>query len=235
MRVLLTGATSPIGQEIAVNLAKKGYDLVLQYCKNQEKAIALSKTCAEYSVKTDILQADFSRSEGIESFTEKYLTRYSETFGFINNASRYLLKGPLETTLEDFDKILSTNLCMPFAVTRSLAPLLKKQKGFIVHVGVAGLGAFRADTYSTAYTLSKQALYSLTKSFAKELAKDTVRVNMLSLGYFSYSLDLPDLQSLPMKKVVSSQEFIKALFYLIDSENQSLTGHNLELSGAVRL
>lgn len=235
MSILVTGASSPIGQEIAKALAKEGYDLVLQYFKNKKLCEELAQTCRSFSVQAKALFADFSSAKGIDQFLKHYLTHYPNTLGLINNASKYLLKSTLETSLEDFTAILKMNLEMPFTLCRALASSLKKKQGFIVHVGVAGLGACRADTYSSVYTLSKQGLYFLTKSLAKELAKDQVRVNMLSPGHLAHSIDLPALEKLPMQRFVTNEEFIKALLFLIDPKNASLSGHNLELSGAVRL
>ena len=71
----------------------------------------------------------------------------------------------------------------------------------IVNIGVAGVIALYADTYSTAYTMTKLGLWMLSKSLAKELAPQQVRVNMVSPGLLDNAVDMPkDLSKLPMRR-----------------------------------
>lgn len=228
---LVTGGAKGLGAEICRTLASEGYSLIIHYNESQSTAEEVADECRSRGAEAEILQGDFSTNAEIEDFSRRYIQQYPDTKFLINNVGPYLVKSAMETTLEEWQRIFQTNLNPSFILTKALSQSLKKNKGALVNVGVAGLQAFRADSYSSAYSAAKTSLYSLTKSFAKELAPFKVCVNMVSPGYLENSTVLPD--HFPMGRPCSLAEVARVVAFLLKQE--SITGQNIEIAGGIRL
>ncbi|MGK5594222.1 MAG: SDR family oxidoreductase [Parachlamydiaceae bacterium] len=232
---LITGGSKGLGQQAAQLLAQKGYSLVIHYRSNEKEAKQTVEICRSHGVEAEHIQGDFKTTDDITRFIEVYLARFPDTKHLINNVGSYFLGSTLKTPLTRWNEIFLTNLHLPFLLCNRLAPSIKTLQGTIMMIGVAGLGSSRADTYSSAYTIAKAALLQMTKSLAKELL-GTARVNMISPGYLENAVDLPeDLAKLPLKRPTSLKEAAELIAFLMDEQQSSITGQNIEISGGVRL
>jgi 3-oxoacyl-[acyl-carrier protein] reductase len=138
--------------------------------------------------------------------------------------------------MDEWLKLFQTNLHAPFILIKHLVSSLCQHRGHIINIGAAGLGRMRADTYSTAYTLTKQNLWMLTRSLALELAPAGVRVNMVSPGHLETSVNLPtDPLKLPMGRPGYHHEISRLILFLLDPANHYITGQNIEVAGGVSL
>lgn len=234
-RILITGAAKHLGAELAVSLAKCGYDLVIHYKTSELKAHEVATACGGFGVQVDIIQGDFDESSGLEDFIRRYTQAFDHTYALINNVGSYLTKPTLETTYHEWQRIFHNNLHAPFYLTTSLFPQLKKQKGAIINIGVAGLNRQQANSYASAYAIAKSALLLLTKSVAKELASDSVRCNMISPGHLPNSVDLKNPQELPMHREAQYEEVVKLALFLLGNDAQYITGQNIEVAGGYAL
>lgn len=233
---LVTGGAKGLGAACCRALAAEGYAIAVHYHKSQREADEVVKECLKQGVRAESIQGDFSTTQSTETFLQDYLKRFPSTETLINNVGNYLIKSALETTIENWISLFQTNLHASFALMKALTPTLIKNKGNIINIGIAGIETFRADTYSTAYTTTKAGLWMLTKSIAKELAAEGVRVNMVSPGYLSNAVDLPDdPKKLPMQRAATLEEVVKVIAFLLDKKNSYVTGQNIEVAGGVRL
>lgn len=234
--VLITGGSTGLGAEIARTLATQGYSIVIQYRTHEKEAQSVIQECREKGVTAECLYGDFSSSGSVKLFLDRCHDQFSTISHVVNNASLYLIRSGLTTSMDEWRNLLQTNFFAPLEIIQGLISGITHAQGSIVNVGVAGLGPMRADVYSTAYSLSKQCLWMLTKSLAKELAPKHVRVNLVSPGYLENSIDLPEHQgSLPMGRVGTLEEAASIVAFLLDSENSYVTGQNIEVAGGVRL
>ena len=232
---LVTGGAKRLGAEICQTLAASGHNIVVHYHNSHDDAINVQAACKKLGVEAELLQGDFSTQETTQKFIDAYLSQFTETEHLINNVGNYLIKSALNMPLKEWYDLFQTNLHAPFALIQALTPSLKKQQGSIVNIGIAGMNHLPADTYATAYSITKASLLMLTKSVAKELAPDHVRVNMVSPGYIDNAVDLPDPSRLPMGRPATTQEVARAVEFLINKDNAYITGQNIEVSGGVRL
>ena len=233
---LVTGGAQRLGAEICRTLARHGYDVVIHYNHSHREAIHLVKECRKLGVKAECLQGDFSERASIEKFIQEYQKQFPDTANLINNVGNYIMKSGLTSDMSEWYDLIQTNLNAPYELIRALVPSIKQQKGSILNLGVAGMEGLRADIQATVYTLTKVALWMLTRSLAKELAPDLVRVNMVSPGYLEISVDLPkDLAAIPMKRTGTTQEVAKVIVDLIGPDNSYITGQNIEVAGGIRL
>jgi NAD(P)-dependent dehydrogenase (short-subunit alcohol dehydrogenase family) len=233
---LVTGGAKGLGAEICRQLARQGHPVVVHYHRSKEEAIQVVGACRREGVEAEAIGGDFTTRESTLEFVARYVDQFPTTQHLINNVGNYLIQPLTDTTVLDLDALFQTNLFTPLEIIQAVLPSIRKQQGQIINIGVAGLNTFRADTHSPAYSMTKMGLWMATKSLAAELAKDHVRVNMISPGYLDNTVDLPpDLDSLPMGRLGHLSEVARVVTFLLDPESSYITGQNIEVAGGVRL
>lgn len=228
---LITGSAKGFGAHLALTLAKKGYSLIIHYHTNDEAANKLKTECLKYTDYVEVFSCNFLLIDEIYLFYEKI--KNFPVKNLINNVGNYLIKPISETEVTEWIELFQTNLHAPFILTRLLLDSIIQQQGAIINLGVAGLNSFRADTYSSAYTITKEALLSFTKSLAKELIEKKVTVNMVSPGYMENSIDLNTITS--KTPIIPFKDVSALILHLLSFESKKITGQNIEISGGVRL
>ncbi|GBP65809.1 3-oxoacyl-[acyl-carrier-protein] reductase FabG [Eumeta japonica] len=180
--VLITGASSGIGTETALEFSKLDANLVLTG-RNEENLKRVAKQCVEVSPKSTqplILVADMNKEDDVEKIIKNTIDHFKKLDILINNAG-ILESGSIEiTSLNQYDNVMNTNVRGPYHLTMLATPHLIKTKGNIVNVSsVAGLRSF---PNVLAYCMSKAALDQFTRCVALELASKGVRVNAVNPG-----------------------------------------------------
>lgn len=229
--ILVTGAAQGLGASIAEALLRAGYSVVIHYRKSEKEAEHILKNGGKIAK----IQGDFSSLESVNDFIRRYRKQFPDTQGIVNNVGNYLIASASQTTEEQWLSLFQTNLHAPFFLMRALLPSLRKHRGNIVNIGTVGLNTLKANTYSTAYTISKSALWLLTKALAKELAADEVRVNMVSPGILENAIDIKDFPHLPMKRSATLKEVADIVTFLFDPKTSYITGQNIEIAGGFGL
>jgi NAD(P)-dependent dehydrogenase (short-subunit alcohol dehydrogenase family) len=233
--ILVTGASRRIGAEIALTLAAHKHSVVAHYRSHRSEAESVAEHCRAQGVAAETIQGDFQTMEGVERFLADYLSRFQETYGIVNNVGNYPLLSATQTSPRLWAELYQTNLHAPFALIQGLLPSLKRNKGRIVNMGATGAKRLSANTSATAYRGTKQGLYFLTLSLAKELAADEVTVNMVSPGYTEVAVDLDDPKKLPMKRAATLKEVAEVVALCFQPEWSYITGQNIEVAGGVGL
>ncbi|CRX38425.1 SDR family oxidoreductase [Estrella lausannensis] len=233
---LVTGAAKRLGASICLELARAGHNLVIHYRQSQDEAEALAVTLRAFGVKAETIRGDFSTAESLQEFLREYQRQFLATRFVVNNVGNYLIEPPSETAPIKWHELFETNFFAPVALTNALLSSLKQERGAVVNIGVAGISKLKVDVNAAAYTMSKIALLAYTKSLAKEVAKDLVRVNMVSPGYIDNAVDLPDdLSVLPMKRAATPEEVARVVRFLLEPASAYITGQNIEVAGGVGL
>lgn len=183
--VLITGASSGIGAETAIEFSKLEANLVITG-RNKENLNNVSKQCEECSpkkLKPLVLIADMNKESDIENVIKSTIDTFKGLDVLVNNAG-VLENGSIEnTSLEQYDRVMTTNVRAPYYLTMLAVPHLIKTKGSIVNVSsVTGLRSF---PNVLAYCMSKSALDQFTRCIALELAPKGVRVNAVNPGVIS--------------------------------------------------
>lgn len=234
---LVTGGAKRLGKEIAAHLAKRKNNIVIHYRRSEKEAQDLAKHLMSlYGIHAETIQGDFTNREMTEDFINRYLNRFEETQNLINNVGNYLIRSCQETCNTEWEDLFNINFLAPLFICNGLLPSLKKNKGSIINLGVSGLQTFKAESKTSAYTLSKIALLAYTKSLAKDLAKDQVRVNMVSPGYLENAVDLPpDIKRIPMQRAAKMEEVCDVIDFLLSEQSRYITGQNIEVAGGLNL
>lgn len=232
----VTGGARRLGAEICRTLAQRGYNVLVHYRSSEQEALDLAQECRDYGVQANVIQGDFATQDTTARFLEKLIREFPKIDHLINNVGNYLQATPTETSPEQWNALFQTNVNAPFACIHALLPSISSAQGSIVNLGVSGIQTVRANTASTAYCATKLSLWMLTKSLAKELAPQNVRVNMVSPGYLDISVDRPsDPTSIPMQRVGLTREVARVIAFLLDKESAYITGQNIEVAGGLGL
>lgn len=232
MWTLVTGGAKRLGEAICLALAEKGHSVVVHYHTSQKEALAVVAKCRSFGRDADLIQGDFNTLQSLQDFIKRYLEKFPNTSVLINNVGEYLVRSALQTSIEDWIHLFQVNLHAPFFLTQSLISSIIQSKGQIINIGASGLQRQIANTYSSAYTLTKEGLWGLTLAFARELAPQGVRVNMVSPGQLDISVDH---YPIPMQRVAYCWEVCRVISFLLDSESSYITGQNIEIAGGLGL
>jgi len=184
---IVTGSATGIGRASAIEFAREGADVVINYSRSEAEAIQTREDCAALGVRALMIQADCSIEDQVKQLVERASSELGGIDILVNNAGRTrfipfqsMPESLNEITDEDWRAIFGLNVIGTFCATRACTPhMLKRGDGLIVNVssvaGHTGAGS------SIPYAVSKGAMTTLTKSLAKALAP-AIRVNAVAPG-----------------------------------------------------
>ena len=235
-RILVTGGAKRLGAQICLALAQAGYSVVVHYRSSKSEADAVAHACSNYGVEAEVIQGDFSTSQGLNDFFNRFFERFSSLHGLINNVGNYFVGSAVHTLIDKWLELFQLNLNAPVELIQKLLPFLMATQGSIINIGVSGLNRNGANTYCTAYMLAKESLWGLTRSLSLELAEARVKVNMISPGLLENSVDLQEnISEVPFKRAGSCEEVARVITFLLDPKNEYITGQNIEIAGGFGL
>lgn len=163
---LITGCAKGIGREIALTLARDGYDIIGTYLTSEDDILSLKKKVEFIGVKFDYYKLDLSNESEIDSFCNSIKSKYKNIDILINNAALSMDCEFEDKTKEEFMKVLEVNLVGPFLLIKNLYTLL--DGGMIINISSTdGINTYQ--TLNIDYSASKAALINLTKSLALKL------------------------------------------------------------------
>lgn len=234
-KALVTGAAKGIGRAIVLDLASKGFDVVIHYNRSQEDAQEVSELAATHNVKALTLQADLTNAEEVGVLVETAAQKLSGISVIVNNVGNYLKKPIDEVSTQEWHYILNTNLNATFYVTQAALPHLKAASwGRIVNVGFAGAQDLIARPLIAPYVIAKTGIILYSKALAKQLAKDNITVNVVSPGVMENSVSKP-LEEIPISRTATLDEFVRAVNFFVEPESDYLTGQVVEVAGGWNL
>ena len=182
---LVTGGSRGLGKDMALNLSKKGIDVILTYNSKKEEALAVVTEIGKTGQKAAALQLDAGDVKSFDTFFNEVKTTLKETFQterfdfLINNAGTALYAAFAETTEEQFDTALNIHYKGVFFLTQKALPIIN-DGGRIINIS-SGLARFSYPG-SSAYGSMKGAIEVLTRYLAKELGSRGIAANVVAPG-----------------------------------------------------
>ena len=237
---LITGATRGIGKEIALTLAEEGYDIALNYRKENEELDNVKKEIENFKVKCLPVKGDVSNYEECESMVKQTIDEFGQIDVLVNNAGITKDTLLLRMKKEDFESVIDVNLLGTFYMTKNVASyMIKARKGRIVNissvVGIAG------NAGQSNYSASKAGIIGFTKSIAKELASRNILVNAIAPGYIetdmtsvlSDSVKESIVNNIPLGKVGNAKDVANVVKFLASDESSYITGQVIHVDGGM--
>lgn len=235
-RALVTGAGRRVGREIALELARAGVHLAVHVGRSLEQGEETARMARELGVEAEVFQADQRSVPEIEATVQAALERFAGLDILVNSAAVWPRTRLAQTTQEDFDLALETNLRGPFFFARALGLAMRERGGGSI-VNIADVSTDRPWVDSLAYCAAKAGLVSMTYGLAKALAP-TVRVNAIGPGPVLFPADhdpaarAADRDATLLGREGSPQDIAQAVVYLASAE--FVTGVLLPVDGGYR-
>jgi NAD(P)-dependent dehydrogenase (short-subunit alcohol dehydrogenase family) len=182
---LVTGGSRGLGRDMAIQLARKNFDIIITYNSNIEAANRVVKDVKAIGKKAVALQLDVAKSNSYDAFVSQVKEKLKSDFAtnqvhsLVNNAGTGLYAPFDSTTEEQFDDMVNIHLKSAFFLTQKMLPVLS-DGGSIINIS-SGLARFSNNNYS-AYAIMKAAIESLTRYQALELGSKKIRVNTVAPG-----------------------------------------------------
>lgn len=244
---IVSGSSSGIGAACAAMLAAQGYNVAINYTRNEPGARAVADQCAAYGVDTLVVQGDVSQEADCSRIVEAAVTRWGQLDALVNNAgiTRLAADDEFDIQRQDFDDILSVNVIGAWLLTRAARPHLEMSDNASV-VNISSDSGFSGSGSSIPYSVSKGALNTLTLSLARVMAP-RVRVNAVCPGYVDtdWLLQKMDREAMavfkrrvadaaPLKRLVSAEDVAEAVGSLIVG-GRSITGQLIMIDSGMHL
>jgi len=239
MTVIVSGSSRGLGAHIATFLAELGFNIVINYNKNKKDALILRKKLSKIT-NTVIMKGDVTKLSDVKAMVDKTVESFGRIDVLINNAGIHKDASIFKMTPKNWKEVLDTNLNGVFNFSKTVLPMMKKQKfGRIINIS-----SFTAETGmagSSNYSASKSGIIGFTKSIAKEVAKYNITINVIAPGYFNigmfYDFDLKTrnkiVKQIPSKRLGNPHEISELIQILIFSSY--LTGQVFTLDGGYSL
>ena len=234
--VIVTGGSKGIGKTIVEELAKKGYNVILNYKNSENSAEQIKENLIKQGFNIEIFKADVSKREEVKSLVKFTLEKYRNIDILINNAGIDQVKLFTDITDEDWNTMINNNLNSVFYCTQEVLPtMLKNKKGCIINISSI-FGEIGASCESH-YSVSKAGIDALTKSLAKELGPSNIRINSIAPGIIdtdmNKNLNIKEInnikEEIPLGKIGKTLDIAKCVCWLI--EDDYTTGQIISING----
>ncbi len=237
---LVTGASRGIGRATALNLASKGYCVIINYLSNEAAARATIADIENAGGRAELLQFDVSDpnqteaalNQWEESHTGEYISVLVNNAGLRRDGMMFMMPDA------DWHKVIDTSLNAFFYITRHLLRhMMPRGRGGRI-VNIASLSGVKGMPGQTNYSAAKAALIGATKALAQEVAPRRVTVNAVAPGFITTDMTA-DLDEQELKKLVPAGRFGKPeevaslVGYLVSDEAAYITGEVINVNGGL--
>ncbi len=176
---LVTGASRGIGKAIAIELAKQGADIIVNYSKDEKGAVEVVHEIEKLGRKSVALKADVSDFESVKKMADTIKEKFSHLDILVNNAGVVMDKTLANMDVSEWKSVIKINLNSVYNVTRNVIPLLRPD-GRIINI--SSIVALEGNFGQTNYAASKAGIIGFTKSLAKEVSRNRITVNAVAPG-----------------------------------------------------
>ncbi|MEJ1517180.1 3-oxoacyl-[acyl-carrier-protein] reductase [Bacillus cereus] len=239
---IVTGASRGIGKAIALELARNGSDVVINYSGNEEAAKNVAKEVEKLGRKALVIKANVAVVSEVEEMFKETISAFGKVDVLVNNAGITRDNLMMRMKEEEWDAVINTNLkgvynCMK-AATR---PMMRQKSGRIVNISsVVGI---LGNPGQVNYVAAKAGVIGITKTMAKELASKGITVNAVAPGFIE--TDMTDelsegvreglLKQIPLNKLGQPEDIAKVVRFLVSEDAQYMTGQTISVDGGMAM
>jgi 3-oxoacyl-[acyl-carrier protein] reductase len=242
--VLVTGASSGIGRAAARALAERGYALWITYTSDEAGARATVEACQTRAAEVRLSRLDLRSPASVARLWAEVDGAWGVLHALVNNGAVCPYVPYDEIQLDDWDAVLETNARGTFLMIRSALPLLRAAPGDRSIVNVSSIaGQIGAVTTGLHYAASKAAILAITRSFARILAPERIRVNAVTPGPIESATTarlapgarLGLERAVPLGGFGQPEDVASAIVLLASAESAFTTGATYDVNGGVRI
>lgn len=236
----ITGGTRGIGKQIAITLAKEGYDIAVNYRTENEDLLNTKNEIEKLNVQCFAVQGDVSDFDSTEKMIKDIIEKFGRIDVLVNNAGITKDMLLMRMKKEDFEAVIDVNLVGTFNVTKNTIPYMMKQKsGRIINlssvVGISG------NAGQTNYSASKAGIIGFTKSLAKEVGSRNILVNAVAPGFIQTQMTdvLKDevkeeiSKAIPLRRLGNTEDVANVVKFLASEDSSYITGQIINVDGGM--
>jgi 3-oxoacyl-[acyl-carrier protein] reductase len=245
---IVTGSATGTGAACAIQLARKGARVVVNYSKSENDAQETLAQCKAAGADALLVQGDVALDADCRKLAQAALDKWGRIDGLVNNAgiTKFAPHADLEAlSAEDFQRIYAVNVIGPYQMIRACTPAMKKQGNASI-VNVSSISGVKGVGSSVAYIASKGALNAMTLSLARALAPE-IRVNAICPGLIETRWHLSRFseadyakfkatyeKNVPLAKAASADDVAEVAVWLLEGAGQ-ITGETILVDGGLHL
>lgn len=237
---IVTGASRGIGKQIALTLARGGYNIAVNYLFEEENPNQAVSEIKELGVDAIALKADVSKFDQSKELIDNAHDYFGTIDALVNNAG--ITRDGLLARMkeEDFDSVIAVNLKSVFNCCRHVVPIMMKQKSGAI-ISMASVVGLAGQAGQTNYAASKGAIIAFTKSLAQEIGSRGITVNAVAPGFVKTPMTdaMPEkakeaiLAKIPLKREGATQDIADAVAFLASDKASYITGQVISVNGGM--
>ena len=236
----ITGGTRGIGKKIAITLAKDGYDIAINYRKENDDLENIKNEIEKTNVKFLAVKGDVTDIDSTQQMVNDIIKEYGKIDVLVNNAG--ITKDTLLVRMkkEEFEDVIDVNLIGTFNITKNVIPyMIKQRKGRIINISsVVGISG---NAGQTNYSASKAGIIGFTKSLAKEVGSRNILVNAVAPGFIETQMTdvLKDevkeeiSKKIPLKRMGTVEDVANVVKFLTSEDSSYITGQVIQVDGGM--
>jgi 3-oxoacyl-[acyl-carrier protein] reductase len=235
---LVTGASRGIGKAIALEMAREGADIVVNYASSEEKANEVARSIVALGRQALVVRADVSRADQVDAMRKLVLESFGGVDVLVNNAGIHHHLKSWEIDETEWRRVLDVNLNGVFLCSRAFSHEMRAKKwGRILNI--SSIIAFIGTDHEAHYGASKAAVVGLTKSLALELAPYNITVNAIAPGLIDTDMTAgatPEekkraVELIPLGRIGQPTDIAYAAVFLASDRASFITGQTLNVNG----
>ena len=235
---LVTGASRGIGRGIALEMAREGANVVVNYTRSKKEAVQVGSSIEALGRQALVVKADVSKPGEIEKMRKQVLKEFGGVDIMVNNAGVHYHLKSWEIDEAEWRRVLGVNLDGVFLCSKAFSQEMRAKKwGRIINI--SSIVGFTGTDHEAHYGASKAAVVGLTKSLALELAAYNITVNAIAPGWIETDMTsgaTPDekkkaLQLIPLGRMGQPADIAHTAVFLASDKASFITGQTIHVNG----
>jgi 3-oxoacyl-[acyl-carrier protein] reductase len=240
---VVTGASRGIGRAIALGLARDGFQLAINYRRQENEARLLAEEIRNGGGRIIAIQADLEMPEAAAKLARAALDEFGQIDVLVNNAGTHLPGvRASEVQAQEWNRILQVNLTSPFLLIQEVLPPMRARRSGVI-INLSSNVVHRFPALSAPYTVSKCGLDALTRILAKEEGVNGIRINSVAPGPIETDMLQETLQtmgaekseafirSVPLQRLGRPEDIAEAVRFLVSDKASYITGQVFFVNG----
>lgn len=237
---IVTGSSRGIGRAIALELARRGASLVINYHNNVAAAESVVSEIEALGARALAVQADVSTAAGAEALATTAVEAFGRIDILVSNAGIVRDMLLMRMSTDDWEAVIQTNLTGAFHCAKAVQrTMLRQRSGRIIHI--SSVSGIMGNAGQANYSAAKAGLIGFTKALARELGSRNITVNAVAPGYIDTDMTatLPEQvvagarQLIPLGRLGQPEDVARAVAFLASDDAAYITGHVLVVDGGM--